>query len=59
MKLSIPEQHQKRIAIQTLKLHDEAVAVMGGMTKEEARSFLRRIGCARLAERIEREASSL
>jgi len=42
--LSVPDQHQKRIAIQTLKMSDAMVGVMGGMNKEEARNFLRRIG---------------
>lgn len=42
--LGVPEQHQKRIAIQTLKMHDAAVGVMGGMDKDEAREFLKSIG---------------
>ncbi len=43
--LSIFEKHQKKIAIATLKMHDVGAAIMGGMTKEEARTFLRSIGC--------------
>ena len=42
--LSIPEQHQKRIAIQTLRMNDIGALIMGGMTKYEARAFLVRIG---------------
>jgi hypothetical protein len=42
--LSIPEQHQKKIALRTLKMNDVGVSVMGGMNKGEARSFLKRIG---------------
>ena len=44
MKLSIPEQHQKRIAIHTLKMSDAGALIMGGMSKDEARAFLARIG---------------
>jgi len=43
-KLTVPEQHQKKIAIQTLKMPDAMVGVMGGMNKEEARAFLKKIG---------------
>ncbi len=39
--LSVPEKHQKRIAIQTLKMNDKILGVMGGPTKEEARTFLK------------------
>ena len=42
--LTVPERHQLRIAKQTLRMHDAAAAIMGGMTKEEAREFLRSIG---------------
>ncbi len=42
--LTVPEKHQKAVAIQTLKYHDAAVAIMGGMTKEQARLFLMTIG---------------
>jgi len=42
--LSVPEKHQKKIAIATLKMSDAGANIMGGMTKNEARSFLRRIG---------------
>jgi hypothetical protein len=39
--LSVPEQHQKKIAISTLKMNDIMANVMGGMTKEQARKFLK------------------
>lgn len=42
--LSVPEQHQKKIAIATLKMHDIGAEIMGGMSKDEARAFLKRIG---------------
>jgi hypothetical protein len=42
--LSVVEQHQKKIALSTLKMTDAGARIMGGMTKEEARNFLRRIG---------------
>ena len=32
--------HQRRIAIDTLKMSDIGALIMGGMTKEEARTFL-------------------
>jgi hypothetical protein len=42
--LSVPQQHQKKIAIRTLKMNDVGVMVMGGMNKAEARAFLKKIG---------------
>jgi hypothetical protein len=42
--LSVPEQHRKKIAINTLKMSDAGARIMGGMTKEEARNFLKEIG---------------
>lgn len=42
-RLSVPEQHQLRIAKQTLKMADAAVGVMGGPNKEEARAIIRRL----------------
>jgi hypothetical protein len=42
--LSVPEQHQKNIAIKTLKMNDVMARVMGGMSKDEARKFLQSIG---------------
>lgn len=41
--MTVFENHQKRIAIDTLKMNDAAANIMGGMTKEEARKFLRSI----------------
>lgn len=43
-KLSTFERHQKKIALSTLKLTDAGASILGGMTKEEARNFLRRLG---------------
>ena len=43
-KLSTPERHQKQIAIKTLKMSDAGAKIMGGMTKQEAREFLKKIG---------------
>lgn len=42
--LTVPEKHQKKIAIHTLKMHDAGVAIMGGMDKFQARCFLLNIG---------------
>jgi len=45
--LSVPEQHQKKIALRTLQMNDVGVDIMnaatssGGMTKEQARKFLK------------------
>lgn len=36
--------HQTLIAKKTLRMHDAAVGVMGGMNKEEARAHLRKMG---------------
>lgn len=41
--LSVPEQHQLKIARQTLKYNDVFVNVLGGMTKEEARNVIERL----------------
>jgi hypothetical protein len=43
-KPSVPRQHQIKIAYDTLKMHDAAVGVMGGMNKEEAREVLKAEG---------------
>lgn len=40
----VPEQHQLKIAKKTLQMSDAGAKVMGGMTKEEARAFLKKIG---------------
>ena len=42
-KLSIPEQHQLRIARRTLNMPDAMVGVMGGPNKEESREIIRRL----------------
>jgi hypothetical protein len=44
MALSVPQQHQKKIALATLRMSDAGARIMGGMTKEEARVFLLSIG---------------
>lgn len=41
--LTIPEQHQLRIARQTLKMNDVMARIMGGMTKDEARLVIERL----------------
>lgn len=42
--LTTAEQHQKAIALKTLKMSDVMVAVMGGMTKADAVNFLTSLG---------------
>jgi len=45
VKLSIPEQHQLKIARRTLfELSDTGVLVLGGMTKDEAETVIERNG---------------
>jgi len=58
--LSVPEQHQKNIAIKTLKMNDVMARVMGGMSKDEARKFLQSIGYtdAQVRKLEARQASS-
>ena len=42
-RLTIPEQHQLKIAKDTLKMPDAMVRVMGGMSKEEAREVIKKL----------------
>jgi hypothetical protein len=42
--LDIFQQHAKKIAISTLKMSDMGANIMGGMSKDEARAFLKSIG---------------
>ena len=41
--LSVPEQHQLKIAQQTLKMNDTFANIMGGPNKEEARAIILRL----------------
>jgi hypothetical protein len=41
--LSVPEQHQLKIARQTLRYSDAGALVMGGPTKDEARAIIQRL----------------
>ena len=43
-KLPIPEQHQKRIALATLKLSEIGASIIGGMDHLDAVRVLRRFG---------------
>ena len=42
--LSIPDQHQLKIAKSTLRMSGAGAWIMGGMSKDEARAFLRHMG---------------
>jgi len=42
--LSVFDKHRKAIAIKTLKMNDAGAMVMGGMSKSEAREFLKSLG---------------
>jgi len=53
--LTTSQKHQKAVAIKTLKMSDTGARIMGGMTKEEAREFLKSIGYTqRQIERLEK-----
>ena len=41
--LSVFDKHQLKIAKDTLKMSDVGAAIMGGMTKEEARQIIKRL----------------
>lgn len=42
--LTVPEQHQRRIAFDTLKLNDIGASIMGGMNHKQAVQTLRACG---------------
>lgn len=44
IELTVPQQHQLKIAKKTLKMNDAMAMVMGGMSKQDARDFLKSIG---------------
>ena len=41
--LTVPEQHQLKIARRTLELSDVGARIMGGMTKPEARQVIKKL----------------
>lgn len=41
--LTVPEKHQLRIALNTLKMSDVGARIMGGPTKPEAREIILRL----------------
>ena len=41
--LTVPEQHQLKIAKDTLKMSDVGARIMGGPTKEEAREIIKKL----------------
>ncbi len=42
-RLTVPEQHQLKIAKDTLKMPDAIAGIMGGPTKEEAREIIKKL----------------
>ncbi len=38
--MQVPDRHQLAIAKKTLKMSDEAVLILGGMTKNEAKKII-------------------
>lgn len=42
--MNTPEKHQFKIAKDTLRMSDAGAFILGGMTKPEARTFLKHIG---------------
>lgn len=57
--LSVPEKHQLKIAISTLKMSDAGARIMGGMTKAEARAVIRRLTGRVIRENPPRQAGCL
>ncbi len=47
--MTVFDKHQKRIAKSTLKMSDVGARIMGGMSKEEARQVLLRLGVSQMA----------
>ena len=43
MKLSVPQQHQLKIARKTLRMSDLGARILGGPTKPEAREIILRL----------------
>lgn len=41
--LSVPEQHQLKVARDTLRMTDTGAIIMGGPTKAEARAIIKRL----------------
>jgi len=41
--LTVPEQHQLKIARRTLQLSDVGARILGGMTKAEARQVIKKL----------------
>ena len=41
--LDVPEQHQLKVARDTLKMSDMGARIMGGPTKEEAREIIKKL----------------
>lgn len=42
--LTVPEQHQRKIALDTLRLSEAGASIMGGMDHQQAIQFLKSIG---------------
>ena len=53
-RLSVPEQHQLKIARRTLKLSDMGAQVMGGMTKDQARQCIKELTGSNPGARVSR-----
>lgn len=42
--LTVPERHQQRIALDTLRMHEQGAFIMGGMDHRKAVEVLRKLG---------------
>jgi len=42
--LSVPQTHQRRVALDTLRMHEVGVSIMGGMDHRQAVEALRKFG---------------
>lgn len=47
--LSVPEKHQRMIALKTLTMHEAGASIMGGMNHRQAVEVLRNLGMDNLA----------
>ena len=55
--LTVPEQHQRRIALQTLQFNQVGASVMGGPDHRQAVQILRRFGHKDLEIRVRLETA--
>ena len=57
-KLSVPEQHQLKIAYKTLKMNPAMIGVMGGMSREEAVEVIKKLTGKTVKESVVKKEAS-